>query len=85
MYFIPRLKVDATKPPKSVTTPPPTFIIKDFLSPSSSDKAFQTPAQVSMFLLISPASISIISISKVVTKCDKKYGKQCVCVLESKE
>jgi hypothetical protein len=38
---IPRLKVDATNPPKSVTTPPPKLIIKLFLSAPNSVKTFQ--------------------------------------------
>jgi len=62
MYFIPLLKVHATKPPKSVITPPPKLIMRLFLSAPSSESAFHTPEQDSMVLLISPGSISIISI-----------------------
>ena len=65
---IPRLKQEATKPPKSVITPPPKVITKLFLSPPNSVIAFQTPIQVSMFLLISPDSISITSIRLSVAK-----------------
>ena len=43
-------------------TPPPRVINKLFLSALNSVRAFQTPPQVSKFLLISPDSISIISI-----------------------
>ena len=59
---MPLLKVEATKPPKSVITPPPTFISKLFLSASNSESEFHTPEQVSMVLCSSPDSISIISI-----------------------
>ena len=41
MKSIPRLNVDATKPPKSVTTPPPKLITKLFRSAPNSVKTFQ--------------------------------------------
>ena len=47
---IPLLNVEATKPPKSVITPPPKVISKLFLSAPNSVITFQTPIQVSMFL-----------------------------------
>ena len=61
-------KVEATKPPKSVTTPPPTLITKDFLSAPNSVNTFQISIHVSMFLFISPASNSTISIVKSVSR-----------------
>ena len=56
---IPLLKQEATKPPKSVITPPPKVISKLFLSPPKSVIAFQTLIQVFRFLFISPDTISI--------------------------
>jgi hypothetical protein len=58
---IPRLKVEATKPPKSVTTPPPILMITLFLSAPYSDKVSQSPKHMSRFLDSSPGSISKIS------------------------
>jgi hypothetical protein len=66
MKSTPRLKVDATKPPKSVTTPP-QINNKTFLSAPSSVRTFQIWTQVSMFLFSSPASNSIISIVRSVS------------------
>ncbi|MNE67378.1 hypothetical protein D3C80_1629800 [compost metagenome] len=77
MKSIPLLNVEATNPPKSVTTPPPTFMTKLFLSPFNSVMIFQSSTQVSMFLFSSPGSNSTISIVKSVSKLGRKTGRQC--------
>ena len=74
---IPRIKVEATKPPKSVTTPPPILMSNDLRSAPSSERAYHTWVQVSMFLLGSPASISMISNGISVAKSGRNTGKQC--------
>ena len=79
----PLLKVEATNPPKSVTTPPPRLITKLFLSAPNSVNTFQISIQVSMFLLISPASNSMISMVKSVSKYGKNLCKQYSLVLLS--
>src|SRR5690606_16693301 len=80
---IPLLKQEATKPPRSVTTPPPRFIIALFLSASNSDKTSQTCVQVPIFLLISPSSISTISKSYSPSILDIKIGRQQLWVFSS--
>ena len=76
MNLIPRLKVEAIKPPISVKTPPPTFITNACRSVPKSLKASQRLVTVSMFLLSSPESISKISYAERLSKSAKSRGKQ---------
>ena len=80
---MPRLNVEATNPPKSVTTPPPKLIRMLLRSAPSSESTLQTPEQVSIFLFSSPASIEIISMVDSVDKLLKNIGRQCSSVLVS--
>ena len=79
----PLLNVEATNPPISVTTPPPRFIIKLFLSAPSSESLFQRIEQVFMFLLISPSGISKTLNDLLNEVFLKKSGKQSFLVLVS--
>lgn len=53
MNCIPRLKVDAANPPRSVTIPPPRFISSEWRVAPLSLRAFHTCASDSMFLFSS--------------------------------
>ena len=75
--------MEATNPPKSVTTPPPRLMIKLFLSASFSESLFQRREQVFMFLLISPSGISKTSNDSLNVIFLKKSGKQSFLVLVS--
>ena len=59
---IPLFIVDAAKPPISVTTPPPKFNSKLFLSQPFIDRKSHIFLQVSRFLKPSPVSIKILNI-----------------------
>ncbi len=58
-HGMPRLNVAATKPPRSVTTPPPTLTISDLRVAPLSMSVRQTRVAASMFLASSPASTVI--------------------------
>ncbi len=59
MKFIPRLNVDAAKPPRSVTIPPPRFMTHECLVAFPFCSSFQTYISESMFLFRSVAPIVI--------------------------
>src|SRR5690554_3326420 len=72
----PRLKVEATKPPKSVTTPPPKLMIKLFRSAPFLDSPSQTNRHEEIFLKFSPGWMLIISNESKEFKRPRKWGKQ---------
>ena len=72
---IPRLKVDAAKPPISPITPPPTHNKTELRSAWAAKSSRQICWHVSMFLFNSPEGIRITA-SIVVGKCERKRSKQ---------
>ena len=58
---MPRLKVAAANPPISQTMPPPRFISRSLRVASRSDSRCHISVSAPRFLLLSPASIHIIS------------------------
>ena len=60
MKLMPRLKVEAAKPPRSVTIPPPRFIISEWRVAPPCCNASQTWTTLSRFFSKSPAPMVII-------------------------
>ena len=60
---MPRLKVEAAKPPRSVTMPPPRLMSREWRLAPFSLRACHTAASVSIFLCTSSAPIIISSAS----------------------
>lgn len=75
IYAIPRLKVAAAKPPRSVTMPPPKFINSEWRVAPCSLRACHTEARVSRFLCTSSAPI-MISVASCIAGIFCSCGKQ---------
>ena len=77
---MPRLNVEAAKPPRSVTIPPPRLISNEWRVAPFSLRACQTEARVSRFLCTSsaPIMISVASFNAgMLLSCGKQ--RRCVC------
>ena len=81
MYSMPRLKVDAANPPRSVTIPPPRLIKNDFREAPLLLRKVHTSAMLWSDLLSSPAGISIIFAWLTISS--PKRERQFLWVLES--
>ena len=60
---IPLRNVEATKPPRSVTTPPPKLIIRELLSTPYLERLVHSSSHVDKFLFFSPALKDMFTIS----------------------
>ena len=83
MYGTPRLNVEATKPPRSVTTPPPTFIIIDERVAPPLLRLFHRATAASRFFSESPALT--VSTVEPATAADvsRNFGRQNAAVFTS--
>ena len=79
---IPRLKVDATNPPKSDTNPPPRLIRRLFLSPPSFEILVQAEYKFLVFLFSSPFLILTILIFIPLRCLSKNKSRQYFFVFE---
>ncbi len=84
MYAMPRLKVAAAKPPRSVTIPPPRFIKSEWRVAPCSLRACHTEARVSRFLCTSSAPI-MISAAFSVRGCCSCGRQKAVCMFVGKD
>ena len=80
---IPLLKLEATKPPKSVTTPPPKFMSRLLLSAPFSESSLQSATEVEIVLCLSPADMVNTSGAILKGTFFRKSSKQWVLVLVS--